>query len=186
MTNRRTLRRRATLGGALILSLVGAACGTPAQGSEPPPSAAATPAADAFSECVTDELRAPNGDRLDLTGTWQASGGGDIYFLSQVGSCVSWAGGFPPSQEAVDAFGSVYGWRTVVFQGRVDSSFTLRGRWMETRQAPEHRGPIGYGETTWEIGFEDGQATTVTSRGTGQEGGDEVLTKISDDFLEPP
>lgn len=169
----------------MALVALAAACGPTSQGGESLPPPAASPSQGAFTACVSQDLREPNGDRLDLSGTWQASGDGDIYFLSQVGSCVSWAGGFPSSQAAVDAFGSVYGWHTVVFQGVVDPSFTLHGRWAEARQAPEHRGPIGYGETTWEIGFEDGQAATLTSHATGQEGGDEVLTKLSEDYLEP-
>ena len=176
----------ARLGAGLVLTALAAGCGsTPQASGSPPPSASASVLQGAFTECATADLRSPNGSRLDLTGTWQATGGGNIYFVSQVGACVWWAGGFPSGQDAVEAFGSVYGLGTVVFQGIVDPSFTLHGQWAETRSAPQHRGPIGYGESTWEIGFEGGRATTLTSRATGQEDGDEILTKLSDEFLEP-
>jgi hypothetical protein len=69
--------------------------------------------------CGPMDLRKPNGELIDLTGTWQ--GGATIHYVRQIGSCVWWiALSDWPDQE----LGAFY---SFTFSGHVSSDFTLQG-----------------------------------------------------------
>jgi len=95
------------------------------------PSAAPAAAADTCSDI---DLRDPNGDPLDLNGTWLGIDYGQ-YAVAQHGSCVSWVGESlevqpSPAEAAVDSDFPVQPWESV-FDGQLASDFTIAGTWSE-------------------------------------------------------
>ena len=87
----------------VVISLI-AACASPTATVSPSASASAgasepvTPGlVGARSDCVPTDLQNPDGERIDLTGTWREPAGGPVYYLYQDGDCVWYVGGFTPS-----------------------------------------------------------------------------------------
>jgi hypothetical protein len=173
----------------LLAALVGvSACGS-RSGSVPSADATveqseAIAPADA---CYGSELLGPSGERLDLTGTWELREfSATLYFVSQVGTCASWAGGFPSTQHAADIAGSPWGDTTVTFQGTVGSDFVITGTSAGVRQGPNMGDPLAVEIQEWEIHFIDDVAAELTLTVAGEEGTEvRTLRKISDEFLEP-
>jgi hypothetical protein len=171
--------------------LVGSACGSPS-GSVPSdnPAVDQSAAAAPVDACYAHgELRGPNGVRLDLTGTWELREfSATLYFLSQVGSCVFWAGEFPATQASADFAGSPWGYTTVTFHGTVGSDFIITGTSAQVRQGPQTEDPLALESQEWEIHFSDNVAAELTfTFASDDEPGTESMTlrKISDEFLEP-
>jgi hypothetical protein len=103
-----------------------------------------------------------------------------------VGTCVSWAGGFPSTQHAADIAGSPWGDTTVTFQGTVGSDFVITGTSAGVRQGPNMGDPLAVEIQEWEIHFIDDVAAELTLTVAGEEGTEvRTLRKISDEFLEP-
>lgn len=84
--------------------------------------------------CADIDLRDPDGNPLDLNGTWLGIDYGK-YAVAQHGSCVSWVGESLevqplPAAAAVDSDFPVQPWESV-FDGQVASDFTIEGSWSE-------------------------------------------------------
>jgi len=147
---------------APLLALVLSACGStgPADAGQSP-SPAPTPAA-ALLDCDELNLLSPQGNRVDLTGTW--AGGSTLFYVRQSGQCVWWLGlsnwpGQPPG-----AFFSH------TFAGRLGiegPDFILRGEWATIVRpdsgiayTPPYERPLSF-----EIAFETvGGAETIVLR----------------------
>lgn len=96
------------------------------------------------TDCPNIDLRSPQGERVDLTGTWgteREGTRGGIYFIRQIGSCVWFAGAFPGPLETDDL--GPLGFLTVVFHGEVTNDFTISGDWVDVRHLAA--GPPGPG-----------------------------------------
>jgi hypothetical protein len=176
--------------GLLLACLIGvAACASPS-GSAPSDQPGASQPGIAPQLCYeAPPLRGPDGELIDLTGTWQNSADfeGSLVFVSQVGNCVSWAGGFPSSQESAERVGSPWGGTTVTFQGTVGSDFVINGTWAWVRQGPPMQDPLTIESQEWVINFIDNVPAELTFTATDDDGLPNVWTlrKISDEFLEP-
>ena len=69
--------------------------------------------------CASLDLRMPNGELIDLTGTWE--GGATVHYVRQIGDCVWWiALSDWPDQELGDFY-------SFTFSGHLSSDFTLEG-----------------------------------------------------------
>jgi hypothetical protein len=75
----------------------------------------------AVVDCEPIDLVTPNGDRVDLTGTWE--GGVMVHHLRQVNDCVWWIAYSTWPGTELGELG------TVAFSGRLSSDFTMRGTW---------------------------------------------------------
>jgi len=196
----RRLTNRFCMAAALLILVCSCAQATPAAGSPSP--LASGPGAAAGDLCgrFGGRIVGPDGENVDLTGTWQLSGtlvgspNGPLYFVSQTGVCVSMAGGFPANQNMADAFRSPWGGATEVFLGEIDETFVVTGRFAVVRHSatsePEldfFGGPIQYGTREWDVRFVEGRPTELRSVYTGEPdvGGSLTLIKLSDRFLEP-
>jgi hypothetical protein len=72
--------------------------------------------------CEPIDLHAPDGTRVDLTGTWR--GGPGVHFVRQDGDCVWWVSmSTTPGQERGAEV-------LVLFRGKLAPDFTLNGEWM--------------------------------------------------------
>jgi hypothetical protein len=175
--------------GLLLAALIGLSACRSLSGSVATGDPTADPsAADAPADtCYASELRGPSGELMDLTGTWGIREFLDhLYFVSQVGTCVSWAGGFPATHEAADIARSPWGDVTVTFQGIVGSDFVITGTSAEVRQGPNMGDPLSVESQDWEIHFVDNVAAELTLTVASDEGTEvRTLRKISDEFLEP-
>jgi len=116
-------------------------------------------------ECDELNLLGPQGNRVDLTGTWE--GGSFVHHVRQIGDCVWWIGyGRWPGTELGEL-------ATLTFLGKLASDFTLDGGWT-TIVGPAN--PAGYypgppaGSVVFLIGFDpdSGVATTLTRFGAGR------------------
>lgn len=183
--DRKTARRR--FAPALALCLLVAACSQSPAASSPAPSASSPVAADDPGHCFTVQLVGPDGNDVNLTGTWQLSGTGPLYFISQTGTCIAMAGGFPADADMAELWQSPFGSATVVFFGEAGSDFVITGRWAEVRHSPGIQGSLQGGTQEWEIHFVDNAPTELSSifSGDPDAGGSLTLTKLSDGFLEP-
>jgi hypothetical protein len=115
-----TLRRETVpLGVFTIAIALLAACSTsPADATSPIASADSSFGPTAL-DCPRLDLRGPNGEVLDLTGTWE--GGATTHYVRQIGECVWWiALSHWPGQELGDFY-------SITFAGRLDTDFTLHG-----------------------------------------------------------
>lgn len=119
------MHRRAPTASFLIIgALVLAACAGGSQSPEVSPTANA-----AAASCPSLDLRGPDGTALDLSGSW--IGVGDrrallrpsTYELNPLNSCLAWVG--RSTEEGEEAGAS---WMNV-FDGKVNSDFTISGDW---------------------------------------------------------
>jgi hypothetical protein len=109
--------------------LVAACSATPAASGYQSPSAAAS-----ADSCGEIDLRDPNGNPLDLNGTWLGVDYGQ-YLVAQHGSCVSWVGESlevqpSPAEAAVASNFPVQPWESL-FDGQLADDFTIGGSWSE-------------------------------------------------------
>jgi hypothetical protein len=138
------------LSGAQVVALVFlgllAACANPVASPPGSPSTGPGERGSAGGDCAQIDISTPSGERIDLNGTWATEREGirgGIYYFRQIGSCVWFAGGFPPPSET--DVPSLLGFLTVVFRGEVANDLTISGDWVDVRhQAP---GPPGLGGT---------------------------------------
>ena len=160
---RQTRFRR--LAGLAVLGLALAACSSGSSaptesGSSAPPSSGDAPVAD----CAPIELMSPQGERVDLTGTWE--GGIFVHHVRQVGDCVWWIGyaRWPGTELGELA--------TLTFLGRLAPDFSLSGQWA-TIMGPVGAGPYYPGPPDGRVAFlvefdpESGTANTLTRIGAG-------------------
>lgn len=121
MSRSASVRRASVLTAMLVVALGLASCspGSPGVGDaslSPAPSNTAR-----FVECEELTLLTPQGNRIDLTGTW--TGRGALHYVRQLGSCVWWiALSDIPGQPAGSA-------HSITFHGRLRPDFTLVGEW---------------------------------------------------------
>jgi len=191
----RRLTNRFCMAAALLILVCSCAQATPAAGSPSPLASGPGAAAGDLGACKEfgGGLVGPDGNNVDLTGTWQLSGtlvgspNGPMYFVTQTGVCVSMAGGFPANQDMADAFRSPWGGATVVFLGEIDETFVVTGRFAVVRHSDFFGGPMQYGTQEWDVRFVEGRPTELRSVYTGdpEVGGSLTLIKLSDGFLEP-
>jgi hypothetical protein len=114
---------RALLAAAVtLLTLAGCSLPTPSGDGSPSPSPEPTGSAASVLRQPID-LRTPQGERIDLTGTWQ--GGGTFHEVRQAGDCVWWVGSSSLPEEEL---GSAW---LLTFTGRLGADFTLRGAWAD-------------------------------------------------------
>ena len=110
--------------------------------------------ASAVDGCSDIDLRDPDGDPLDLNGTWLGIDYGR-YVVAQHGSCVSWVGESlevqpSPAEAAVDSDFPVQSWESV-FDGELDMDFTINGSWSEV--IPSDHTQDKHGDLTVSIEF---------------------------------
>lgn len=173
----------------LLLGMI-AACATPTASVFPTPSAPSAPSpVEARSDCISSTgLLDPDGERVDLTGTWREPSGGPVYYLYQDGDCVWYVGGFTPS-DGEQIWGPL-GLFTVVFEGQLTSDFALPGRLAVVRTAGNSNIGPEWRDKTWTLEFEptaDGHEVVLTSPVV--ESGTFAATrlvKLSDETIEPP
>ncbi|MGH2489733.1 MAG: hypothetical protein ACRDFR_08985 [Candidatus Limnocylindria bacterium] len=103
---------------ALTLMALTVAC-APSSNPSTPESPSSGPSSVEACEPLT--LLTPQGNRIDLTGTW--SGRGALHYLRQSGSCVWW---IALSNIPGEPAGSAH---SIIFHGRVHADFTLTGEW---------------------------------------------------------
>lgn len=115
-----------------VVLLLGVSCaGNAAQGA---PTQAPSPTGETgLADCPPINLRGPAGNPVNLTGTWYGSDPTVVYYLTQKGSCLWWAGGFATSETSPNfVFGGLGGY-TSVFVGNITSDFTIEGTWVTVR-----------------------------------------------------
>lgn len=116
----------------LVLVLLGVSCAGPSASGAP--TQAPSPAAEAeLTDCPPVDLRSPAGNPVNLTGTWYGSDSTVVYYLTQKGSCVWWAGGFATSETSPDFVYGGLGGYTSVFTGNIKTDFTVEGTWVTVR-----------------------------------------------------
>ncbi len=159
-----------------------AGCGIGAPAS---PSATATPNPSAAATyCQGVVPRTPNGDRVDLTGTWLGEDDQTYYSFIQVGDCVTAVGTGGPNAEEV-----------LVLHGTMAPDLTIPVEWAHV--------PVGcrgafcggeIGTAVLEIEIEntpDGEVITLRKVGgnTGQDRGPNMgvtrWTRVTDDAVSP-
>jgi hypothetical protein len=119
------------------------ACAPPAVSVAPTPSL--SPASDV---CQPIDLRTESGERVDLNGTWQTTGGGRTYYAYQEADCVWIVGGFVTPEEDAP-FGNI-GKETLTFAGHLQDDATVDGRWASIIYA---RGPGAEGPYSGSLTF---------------------------------
>lgn len=133
-----------------LLGLFLVAC----SGEAPQPSGAAA--------CPPVQVSGPDGQPLDLTGTWSGNDGG-LYYIKQVDSCVWWSGlsnfidqGQYPGEEWV-----------MVFRGSIDSAGVINGDFVDVKSTNP-----GSGTMTIEARIDpvEGGASVVNLYRTGSTG----------------
>ena len=158
-TGIRSMAGLAILGAALVACSSGSSAPTDS-GSSALPSSGDSPEA----SCAPIELISPQGERVDLTGTWD--GGIFTHHVRQVGDCVWWIGyaRWPGTELGELA--------TLTFLGRLAPDFSLSGQWA-TIVRPDipgvYYGGPSDGRVAFLIGFdpESGTASTLTRIGAG-------------------
>lgn len=147
---------------ALLAAALLAACSASVGPTGSEPSATSSAAAVADPECKPIDLRTPSGDQINLTGTWQ--GYEALHFVRQYGDCVWWEELTTAPED--EPLGHIY--RSVFF-GRLQTDFTLVGRWADiyTGNLPNGAPVIpSSGETVWEIVIQsEGTTELITLRG---------------------
>ena len=169
--------------------LIGGACTT--ADTTPGPSeseaAATATASEGLPACDPIDLLDPSGARVDLTGTWRVPGGGPVYYLYQDGDCFWYAGGFAASDGTQD-WGPL-GLYTIVFEGTMQSDFTIPGRWAVVRMAGTSFSGNAWHDKTWTITFEsgDGDLSVVLTSEPDQAAVVSAthLEKVSDEVVAP-
>jgi hypothetical protein len=114
--------------------------------------------------------------------------GTKLFYLSQVGSCVWWAGGFETSATSERRRWDGLGEYSLVFSGVLAPDFTVSGEWSSVRTCGCPNLPSGFGTATMQIEFTGDQGLvlrTIEVTGT-----DiyffQMLTKISNEAIPPP
>lgn len=120
---------RATL---VALAVFSVSCARPAAPNLP--TQAPSPAGETgLADCPQIDLRSPAGNPVNLTETWYGSDSTVVYYLTQKGSCLWWAGGFATSETSPGfVFGGLGGY-TSVFAGHMSTDFTVEGTWVTVR-----------------------------------------------------
>jgi hypothetical protein len=96
-----------------------AACSSSASGTTSPIASVDAASGSTALDCRPLDLRKPNGELLDLTGTWE--GAATVHYVRQIGECVWWiALSDWPSQELGDFY-------SITFAGRLHQDLTLQG-----------------------------------------------------------
>jgi len=95
-----------------VLLLAACSSGTPEDAS--PIASAEASFGSAALDCTPLDLRMPNGELIDLTGTWE--GGATIHYVRQIGDCVWW---IALSDWPDQALGDFY---SITFSGHLSSS----------------------------------------------------------------
>lgn len=115
---------------ALTLAVV-CVFGCSAPATQPGSSASPAPSEAALTEsCHPLDLRSPDGEQVDLTGTWQ--GGVTFHEARQSDDCVWWVG---YSSWPDEDLGSAW---LLTFTGSIAPDFTLTGEWSEIYTAELH------------------------------------------------
>jgi len=124
------------------------------------PDTSAASSADAL-RCEPINLITPQGNRVDLTGTW--SGRGATHYVRQLGSCVWWIAlsdipGQPP--------GSAH---SITFHGFIRTDFSLVGEWaFVIRPSRPDSPPLAMERITFTVEVEDADGEeAVVIRGPG-------------------
>ena len=123
---------------------------------EASPTPAEMPGDEATALCPEVDLRTPDGERLDLTGTWQADDFGTFY-LAQREACLHWLGMSPALAEFGAEFGAEAGdlW-TQVYVGQIGSDFRVNGEWSDVPYRDDDPSWMpNSGELLLSIGFFD-------------------------------
>lgn len=114
----------------LVLLILAVACT-----ASPAASVGQSASSDATEDTCPDmDLRLPDGEPLDLNGTWLGIDYGQ-YAVAQHGSCVSWVGESQevqpsPAAAAVAPTFPVEPWESI-FDGQLATDFTIEGTWSE-------------------------------------------------------
>lgn len=115
--------------------------------------------------------------------------GTKLFYLSQVGSCVWWAGGFETSATSERRRWDGLGELTLVFSGVLAPDFTLNGEWSSVRTCGCPGLPSGFGTATMQIEFASDQGLVlrpIEVTGMADMYFFQMLTKISDEAIPPP
>lgn len=145
----------------VVLLLLGVSCAAPGASGSPTLAPSAT-GETGLADCPPIDLRSPAGNPVNLTGTWYGSDPTVVYYLTQKGSCLWWAGGFATSETSPNfAFGGLGGY-TSVFTGNIKADFTVEGTWVTVRARGQLIDAGTSGTMTVEIHFAgEGEAETV-------------------------
>lgn len=115
-----------------VVLLLGVSCAGPDASGTSTPGPAST-GDTGLADCPPIDLRSPAGNPVNLTGTWYGRDPTILYYLTQKGSCLWWAGGFATSATSPNfAFGGLGGY-TSVFAGTIKTDFTVEGTWVTVR-----------------------------------------------------
>jgi hypothetical protein len=162
------LRSRLTT--VVAVALLGlAACNlvSPAPSVGPTLTPDPSPAA-ASLDCGEVTLLSPQGNRVDLTGTW--TGGSTLFYVRQIGECVWWIGlSNWPGQSPGDFFSHTFAGRL----GVEGSDFVIRGEWASIVRPSSGMGYRAPYERliVFEVAFEPvGGAETIVLRRPGNLG----------------
>lgn len=119
------MKRSLPLLGASVLLLTLAAC----SGTAPQPSGDAA--------CPPVQVSGPDGQPLDLSGSWSGNDGG-LYYMKQIGNCLWWSGlsnfvdqGQYPGQEWVMAF-----------RGTIDANGVINGDFVDVKSSNPGNGTM--------------------------------------------
>jgi hypothetical protein len=144
--------------GVVALTVILVGCNSPASSTEPASSDSPAPSVAAATSCHPLDLRSPNGEEVDLTGTWQ--GPARLLSVRQFGRCVWWE----ELSAFVDDEPPGYHYRRL-FQGELLSDFTIVGRFGDvyTRTSPSIyvHPPPREGDAIYQISFEGEGASEV-------------------------
>jgi hypothetical protein len=166
-----------------------AACATPSGAGTAAISPTASLSEPAQTRCPDIELNSPTGERLNLTGTWEAQSGTWIFYVYQSGACVWWSGGYPSSQTPDTFVYDGLGLFTMVFEGEIGSDFTITGSWAEVK-VHSTAGQQQWGTLSAAVLFDPSDGHVTGMEVTDCIGGcpvlDLTLTKVSDDDIPLP
>jgi len=123
-TRRPTRRSRvATVVAVALLGLAACNLGSPAQSVAPTPTPNASSAAASLT-CEEPNLLSPQGNRVDLTGTWSSAS--TLFYVRQSRECVWWIGlSNWPGQSPGDFFSHTFAGRL----GVEGAAYVVRGEW---------------------------------------------------------
>lgn len=101
------------------------------------------------------DLRGPDGDRVDLTGTWRVPNGGPFYYLYQAGDCLWYVGPF-----LTDGEEGPIGFYTLSFEGRITPDFEVTGTAAVSRVVANSFTTPVHWTKSWVITFQGSGATS--------------------------
>lgn len=166
------MRPRAAIRAAFLVILTIGGCTATPSGSPPETEPASSTIETSADECQPIDLRGPDGETVDLTGTYSGAVNG-LYIVKQTASCLA--------MEALSAYPGEplgYRWR-FVFTGVVQSEFSVSGRWMwvYTRSVQDATNDVF--DLALQIGFEDDGSPTVSFSSVAMGHEDEFSMTIS-------